>query len=163
MLGSTRRHELTRQRTDVQKSSAKTTRLSGPSQDVFLIPHIPWKVKEVVYFLCITLWSYLSQPVVVVTEFTVFILLTSSSATSSSASTSIWSSPNLITIYRRNVRTTLASVSLRIRGWRPSVTRFGEILPLGQMFTCLWQIFDSLFLIWQNAEPTLVKFVTLLG
>ena len=31
-----------------------------------------------------------------------------------------------------------------------SATRFGEILPL-------WQIFDGLFLIWQNSEPTLAN------
>ena len=31
-----------------------------------------------------------------------------------------------------------------------SVTRFGKISPL-------WQIFDSLFLIWQKAEPTLAN------
>ena len=37
-----------------------------------------------------------------------------------------------------------------------SVTRFGEIAPLWQNFTSLWQIFDTLFLIWQNVEPTLV-------
>ena len=35
------------------------------------------------------------------------------------------------------------------------MTRFGEISPLWQKFTSLWQIFDSFFLIWQNAEPTL--------
>ena len=29
---------------------------------------------------------------------------------------------------------------------RSSVTRFGEILPLWQKFTSIWQIFDSLFL-----------------
>ena len=39
-----------------------------------------------------------------------------------------------------------------------SVTRFGEISPLWQKFTSLWQFLDSLFLIWQNAEPTLVNF-----
>ena len=37
----------------------------------------------------------------------------------------------------------------RVRAPR-SVTRFGKILPL-------WQIFDSLFHIWQNAEPTLAN------
>ena len=36
-------------------------------------------------------------------------------------------------------------------------------LPLWQKFTCVWQIFDGLFRIWKNAEPTLCKFVTLLG
>ena len=35
-----------------------------------------------------------------------------------------------------------------------SVTRFGEILPLWQKFTSLWQIFDRSFLIWQNTELT---------
>ena len=44
-----------------------------------------------------------------------------------------------------------------------SVTRFCEILRLWQKFTCVWQIFDGLFRIWKNAEPTLCKFVTLLG
>ena len=39
-----------------------------------------------------------------------------------------------------------------------SVTRFGKYSQLLQKFTSLWQFFDSLFLIWQNAEPTLVKF-----
>ena len=38
-----------------------------------------------------------------------------------------------------------------------SVTRFGESLPLCQKFTSLWQIFDGLFIIWQNAEPTLAN------
>ena len=36
--------------------------LAGPSQDVFLLPYIPLKGKEVVSFLYITRWSYLSQP-----------------------------------------------------------------------------------------------------
>ena len=36
-----------------------------------------------------------------------------------------------------------------------SVTRFGELSPLWQKFTSIWQIFDSLFLIWQNAEHIL--------
>ena len=40
-----------------------------------------------------------------------------------------------------------------------SVTRFGKILPLWQRFTSIWQFFDSLFLIWQNAEPTLANLV----
>ena len=39
--------------------------LAGPSQDVFLLPHIPQKGREVVYFLYINLWSYLSQPFMV--------------------------------------------------------------------------------------------------
>ena len=39
----------------------------------------------------------------------------------------------------------------------PSVTQFGEISPLGQKFPSLWQNFDSLFLIRQNAEPTLAN------
>ena len=38
-----------------------------------------------------------------------------------------------------------------------SVTRFGEISPFWQKFTSLWQIFDSLFLIWQNAQHNLTK------
>ena len=36
--------------------------LAAPSQDVFLLPHIPWIGQGVVYFLYITLWSYLGQP-----------------------------------------------------------------------------------------------------
>ena len=36
-----------------------------------------------------------------------------------------------------------------------SVTRFGEISPLGQKITSLWEILEGLFLIWQNAEHTL--------
>ena len=39
------------------------------------------------------------------------------------------------------------------------VTRFGEISPLWQNFPSLWQISDSLFLIWQNVEPTLTNLV----
>ena len=35
--------------------------------------------------------------------------------------------------------------------------RFGEILPLWEKFTSYWKIFDALFLIWQNAEPTLAN------
>ena len=38
------------------------------------------------------------------------------------------------------------------------MTRFGEISPLLQKFASLWQIFDSLFPIWQNAESTLAIF-----
>ena len=34
--------------------------LDGPSQDVFLLPHIPWEGSGVVYLLYINLWSYLS-------------------------------------------------------------------------------------------------------
>ena len=36
-----------------------------------------------------------------------------------------------------------------------SVTKFGEISPLWQRFTSLWQIFDNSFLIWQNTQLTL--------
>ena len=32
--------------------------LAWPSQDVFLLPHIPWIGKVVVYFLFFNLWSY---------------------------------------------------------------------------------------------------------
>ena len=32
------------------------------------------------------------------------------------------------------------------------MTRFGEILPLWQNFTSLWQNVDGLFLIWQNVD-----------
>ena len=38
-----------------------------------------------------------------------------------------------------------------------SVTRFGEISPLRLEFTSLGQIFDSLFLIWQNAKAILAN------
>ena len=38
-----------------------------------------------------------------------------------------------------------------------SVTIFGEISPLWQNFTSLWQLFGGLFLIWQNSQPTLVN------
>ena len=44
-----------------------------------------------------------------------------------------------------------------------SVTRFGEISPLWQNFTSLWQISGGLHLIWQIVEPTFGEFVTLLG
>ena len=37
------------------------------------------------------------------------------------------------------------------------VTRFGKSLPLWQKFASCWQICDGLFLIWQNAEPTLAN------
>ena len=40
-----------------------------------------------------------------------------------------------------------------------SVTRFGEFSPLWQKLTSLWQILDSLFLIWQNVEPTSANLV----
>ena len=38
-----------------------------------------------------------------------------------------------------------------------SATRIGKISPLWQTITSLWQKFDGLFLIWQNAEPTLAN------
>ena len=38
-----------------------------------------------------------------------------------------------------------------------SVTIFGEISPLLLKITSTWQILGSLFLIWQNAEPTLAN------
>jgi len=38
-----------------------------------------------------------------------------------------------------------------------SVTRFGEILPLGQTIKILWQIFEGLFSVGQNFEPTLAN------
>ena len=42
--------------------------------------------------------------------------------------------------------------------WLPySVTRYGEILPLWQKFTSLWQMFNGLYLIWQNTQPTLAN------
>ena len=40
---------------------------------------------------------------------------------------------------------------------KSSVTIFGEILTLWQKSTGLWQVFDGLFLIWQNAYPTLAN------
>ena len=36
--------------------------LAAPSQDIFLLPHHPIEGQGVLYFLGITLWSYLSQP-----------------------------------------------------------------------------------------------------
>ena len=39
-----------------------------------------------------------------------------------------------------------------------SVTRFGEILLLGQTFKNLLQTFEGLFSVWQNFEPTLATF-----
>ena len=44
-----------------------------------------------------------------------------------------------------------------------SVTRCGKISPFWQKFPSLWQMFQGLFLVWQNAEPTLANFGTLLG
>ena len=45
-----------------------------------------------------------------------------------------------------------------LREWAVvSVIRFGQISPICQKFTSLWQIFDSLFLIWQSAEPNLAN------
>ena len=38
-----------------------------------------------------------------------------------------------------------------------SMTRLSKISPFCQKLTSFWQIFDSLFLIWQNAEPTLAN------
>ena len=38
-----------------------------------------------------------------------------------------------------------------------SVTRFDKIAPFWQNFTSLCQKFHSLFLMWQNAEPTLAN------
>ena len=38
-----------------------------------------------------------------------------------------------------------------------SVTRFGEISPLCQKFTSLWQNFESSFHIWQDGEPILAN------
>ena len=38
-----------------------------------------------------------------------------------------------------------------------SVTRLGEISPLWQKIPSLWQIFVSLFPMWQNAKPTLAN------
>ena len=40
---------------------------------------------------------------------------------------------------------------------RSSVTRFGEILPIWQNFTNIWQIFDCSFPVWQYTDPTLAK------
>ena len=39
------------------------------------------------------------------------------------------------------------------------MTRFGEISALWQSFTNLWKIFEGLFLIQQNLEPTLANFL----
>ena len=38
-----------------------------------------------------------------------------------------------------------------------SVTRFGEIMPIWQNFTSLWQFFNSLFLILKNDGRTLAN------
>ena len=38
-----------------------------------------------------------------------------------------------------------------------SVTRFGEISPIGQDFKSLWQNFKCLICIWQNYEPNLAQ------
>ena len=40
-----------------------------------------------------------------------------------------------------------------------SVTRFGEILALGQTFKNLRQTFEGLFCVWQNVRPTLEIFI----
>ena len=54
----------------------------------------------------------------------------------------------------------LSSVSAAIsKRPGPSVTRFGEILPIKQKFRNLWQHFKGLFDIWQSCEPTLGLFV----
>ena len=47
---------------------------------------------------------------------------------------------------------------MSLRGIQPttSVTRFGEISPLWQKFSRLWQIVDGLFFIWQNVDPILL-------
>ena len=39
-----------------------------------------------------------------------------------------------------------------------SVTRFGEISPLGKFVKILWQNLEGLFSIWQNIEHKLVNF-----
>ena len=44
-----------------------------------------------------------------------------------------------------------------------SVTRFGEISPLWQNFTILWQISDSLFCIWQSLLSLLWKIWYIIG
>ena len=44
-----------------------------------------------------------------------------------------------------------------MKGVVNSVTKFGEISPLWQKLTSLWLIFAGLFLIWQNAYPTLAN------
>ena len=38
-----------------------------------------------------------------------------------------------------------------------SVTRFGEILPLGQTFKSIRQTFEGLFSVWKSVKPTLAK------
>ena len=45
----------------------------------------------------------------------------------------------------------------RLSPFASSVTRSGEISPLWQKFTSLWQSFDSSFIIWQNTELTLAN------
>ena len=44
-----------------------------------------------------------------------------------------------------------------------SVTRFGEISPLGDTFQNLRQTFEGLFFVWQNFEPTFGHILYILG
>ena len=67
------------------------------------------------------------------------------------------SSSNNINI--KSCRNDLFDDGLKIRSIKVgSVTRFVIISPLWQKMSCLWQFFDSLFLIWQNVESTFVNF-----
>ena len=40
---------------------------------------------------------------------------------------------------------------------KSSMTRLGEISPVGQKLTNIWQIFDGLFFTWQIAQSTLAN------
>ena len=52
----------------------------------------------------------------------------------------------------------LVEAELVLAGDESSVTRFGEISPLGQTFKNLRQTFEGLFCVWQNFKPTNGKF-----
>ena len=45
--------------------------------------------------------------------------------------------------------------------WKSSVTRFGEMTPLWQIFKALWQNFDGLVSVEQNFEPHLANLFTM--
>ena len=53
----------------------------------------------------------------------------------------------------------LVEAELVLAGDESSVTRFGEISPLGQTFKNLRQTFEGLFCVWQNFKPSLAVFI----
>ena len=66
-------------------------------------------------------------------------------------------SANLATTTAQNYRFFLTNLT-STKVWPSScVTRFGEISPLWHNFKSLRQIFESLFIIWQNVYFTLAK------